>query len=147
MREVKFRAWDIDNEKMGDVVTMNFNDNELTIYPTCDGYPKHFECYEIMQYTGLKDKNGKEIYEGDIIVHKNSLGNLKYTLEVRFGEYYIETCIDACHELCDEDPISVKCYGFYFKRGVSEYSLNEQCFDDYSVIGNIYENPEIMEES
>jgi len=65
MREIKFRAWDKDLHKMY---------NKWTVIPDDD------RSHILMQYTGLKDKNGKEIYEGDIVKHKNGKN-----YEVKFG--------------------------------------------------------------
>ncbi|MES0444931.1 MAG: YopX family protein [Desulfobacterales bacterium] len=68
MREIKFRAWDKTGECMVPWNAMTqtaFNDNKMNLlYDIMCG---HRLNVELMQYTGLKDKNGKEIYEGDII--------------------------------------------------------------------------------
>ena len=71
MREIKFRVWDTEKKKMSFVgaidwnnpndppITCNTRDNKLYRYPP--------EELLLMQYTGIKDKRGKEIYEGDIV--------------------------------------------------------------------------------
>ena len=70
MREIKFRAWSKIEGKMKyydrDCSSPNMTLNGVLI----DGYSSNVSYqYELMQYTGLKDKNGKEIYEGDIVRH------------------------------------------------------------------------------
>lgn len=105
MREIKFRVWDKAHAVMmdwgqykGKLVAEDFTDDDLML----------------MQYTGLKDKNGKEIYEGDI---------LRYTFADR-------TKIDA---------IVYRLNMFTYKGAIRwDLDLDE-------VIGNIYDNPELLE--
>ena len=90
---------------------------------------------EIMQYTGLKDKNGKEIYEGDIIEYKYDSGST-FIGELVFGDYLKQTSDMNCRII-----------GFYL-RGIDidgqDWYTDFPKVNHIEVIGNIYENPELL---
>ena len=83
-RQIKFRVWFTDDKEM------LYDDGYIHMSGTFIGVHMagdidawvDWDNYILMQYTGLKDKNGKEIYEGDIIKAKDVIG------EVKFGEYH-----------------------------------------------------------
>lgn len=110
MREIKFRAWDGEAISfpltIGDIVSghLDWNDENPPI---------------LMQYTGLKDKNGKEIYEGDVVkyISPEFVGKVCYT--TYGGRYELEE-----------------------KKGGTIYHHNF-LGNEVEIIGNIYENPNL----
>lgn len=130
MREIKFRAWDKDEELMhnqSDCIVI-FDDIGEDVYVKDGSSVKALYSYRLMQYTGLKDKNGKEIYEGDII---NAIVKAKYSKKMIIGyvkwdrgQFDIYQGFDTCDWL---DSL-YNCVGFY----------------DVEVIGNIYENEDLL---
>jgi len=134
MREIKFRAWDKVNCKMYDVLSLLRTYTDKAMQPTWAGklhkYPAsptiqfgisedEEKNFVLMQYTGLKDKNGKEIYEGDIV--EDDKGK-RY--EVRWCNSYA---------------------GFSFEDDEEAIPFLEIPFpSSLKVIGNIYENPELL---
>ena len=136
MREIKFRAWDSFNKKMcyGKEYKVTFNG---TILNMCD-IDMVYQL-KLMQYTGLKDKNGKEIYEGDIV--QEVLPNGKYNDApgvVNIGEF-----------ICDnsgDEYAPIACYGVHV-TGSDNYWWNRRgefipgCV---IILGNVYENPDLL---
>jgi len=128
MREIKFCTWNKITKKFGNILAIDF-DNQI-VYTESEGNFGYWklEEVELMQFTGLHDKNGKEIYEGDIVKSKET-----------FGEYP-ENFFDAMEVVFEYGKFCVK--GEYFGyEGEGLISL-ESC----EVIGNIHENPELLEE-
>ena len=117
MREIKFRAWN---------KSLNANGGMIWNVPIFNG--KYFDAYKmethdhpLMQYTGLTDKNGKEIYEGDIL--KDTLG---WVFEVRW------------------DDESGRFLGYHSKPRGDIYICYVGREPASTIIGNIWENPELM---
>ena len=131
MREIKFRAWGHFGGYAKDNMIQNWQSSDLIEYVGLDG-GGHFE---IMQYTGLKDKNGKEIYEGDIVETSG-----------QDDQYYPRKIVAYTSDIVNEndgDWDEWYC-GFDLivpgdECGVLHYQLSNKV----EVIGNIYENEEL----
>lgn len=117
MREIKFRAWDIDKQEYITCFDMSEEGCVWTQEPCCSpDYPNVI----LEQYTGLKDKNGREIYEGDIV--DDGFSNI---CKIRWSEDF------TAFEATNNDGYVTRIW-FAAKYG--------------EVIGNIHENPELLGE-
>ena len=140
MREIKFRAWDKNKNKMlshYDLYAMDCS-TEYPFLALIKGYYAHSDGIDpvIMQYTGLKDKNGKEIYEGDIV--RTADGSVVATIKIG------ECCPEPVKKFCEFRGIKshkVYCLHAYDKNG--EYLIEDN--KSLEIIGNIYENPDLSE--
>lgn len=129
----KFRAWDKRQNVMRDVAVLHFTKsgkvNSIEYWKThYELKPYHVRNIELMQSTGLKDKNGVEIFEGDVVFRKDGECSFKGIVKKDRFYFYIEgTNI--------RDSFSFE--------DVADVQTGEA---DLEVIGNIYENPELMKE-
>lgn len=129
MREIKFKAWNRANNTMQPHIisienwSFSFLDQELFIW---------------LQFTGLKDKNGKDIYEGDILCspHYPSNGSWHYLYhEVKWDNDYTGWKVVS---VGNPEGESIKAHG---NPQLWVYIKNEK---EFEIIGNIYENPDLL---
>ena len=140
VKKIKFRAWD--------------NENKVMVYPKgilFDGRVVNFSCgvlepyegYELMQFTGLYDKNGKEIYAGDIVRGKYGKNGIVKNYEIRWliGHF---AAVDRNNITGDEH---------YYPIGLLEGEVIGNIFQDGDLLhdsqspdkNKIYENLELLE--
>lgn len=131
MREIKFRVWDKLTQKYWNIENWHFEDEYLDLIefgvsiadPDIERIWRKLNEVELMQYTGLKDNNGREVYEGDV---------LDIGLQNQDGKPVVA-------------PVSYEKYiaGYVLDNGGN--GIWQRLDKDCEVIGNIYENPELLE--
>lgn len=142
-REIKFRAFDLEYKIMyynvvcgRNIVIAQLDEEELeendsfkpTYYTTENISQERPQVFEIMQYTGLKDKNGIEIYEGDIIIYKDYTNGAILSLK---GE--------------DKQPRRAAVIKLEnIVTGFKAYGMADFDVRHIEVIGNIHQNPELL---
>ncbi|MFA5500836.1 MAG: YopX family protein [Candidatus Omnitrophota bacterium] len=139
MREIKFRAWDdvlgmcevIEIDFMSDTVEVGGKKTTHHYVPEekRESYTLNIENANLMQYTGLKDKNGIEIYEGDVVSFEPN--SIEYPEDIFIYEvvWFKQNC------------------SFLFKINNDRYDALDVSYQDrLEVIGNIYENPELLKD-
>lgn len=121
---LKYRAWDSWRKRMSVVDRIYIDTEGVRLYDDFGEYWRDFRDVKLMQSTGLKDKNGKEVFVGDII---------------------------KCTRGCSHEVYLEKEYGGTFIGGMPAVYLKDlgegyAWTEHEEVIGNIYENPEFLEE-
>ena len=132
-RDIKFRVWDVVNKRIldyADIMT-------LPMWEVFPGTPEQ-RPFNVMQYTGLKDKNGKEIYEGDILkqvkksskegCESSSYDKNNFEVVFKYGSFWLQRPYD--------DSVYIRDF-----PNIDEF-VGFECFE---IVGNIYENPELLE--
>ena len=132
-REIKFRVWDIKNKKMEIAWSIDFAGKN---YKSIEANEVHTGEYILgvdtqailMQFTGLKDNNGKEIYEGDIVLGRFILDDV---------EDYIYLSLTDMERKNQSKTFLIEDISYLYTNPIPE---------DIEVIGNVFENPELLNE-
>jgi len=146
MREIKFKAWDKEKHQM--YYDIGVATSKAPIFSiTSEGLyirPDNTQ-FELLLYTGLKDKNRKEIYEGDILRSGGEIKIQPFNHNKKVKSPYWEISQIIFSDGCFKKIIVIQSNS-YFGKLPSEPKPIFQAFEYEEIIGNIYENPELLED-
>jgi hypothetical protein len=136
MRPLKFRAWDKTEKKMTSVTDISFNDDGRVVVTVFQPTPKDKYYYRLiegencilMQFVGLQDKHGKDVYEGDII---KAIAESTYNRNIS---------VTAKVEIAENGLLAP----FWIRVRWGEEWWIDTVVDGFEIIGNIYEHPELI---
>lgn len=131
MREIKFRAWSKRDECMFRVRDISFPSNLLKMRINLSGGDTlDADDVALMQYTGLKDKNGIEVYEGDILRSEKEgvMGAVEYCDRIASFIVFFKMNNENCYSHLNEGKLD--------RKERLQYT---------QIIGNIHEHPELLE--
>ena len=138
----RYRAWDNLDKKMRVVEAINFNRGEFESIGYDITFLRGADEVELMQSTGLKDKNGREIFEGDILEIQG------IRIVVKFGSYeYIESSKGNGHTfgmVYDGLGFYVECINVADPDRISPFE--PKTLKESAIIGNVYESKDILED-
>ena len=125
-RPIRFRAWDKERKQMAELATMCVGPTVTAWVKTPDGFDRILvdgENADFMQFTGLKDREGKEIWEGDIVADNSFEDDTRLW---RSKVTFVKGCFMTFDNENGHQPLGI--------FGV----------ENLEVLGNIYENPELL---
>ena len=135
MREIKFRAWNKTTKEM------LYNEFHVTANGEVVSFGETLNAV-LMQFTGLLDRNGKEIWEGDLVVQDgylwfdNGKPNYRGTVEWIYSEWQVVAhCINSSKAGISDG----------INEGLNDDGIDEGEKSNWKVIGNVFENPDLLE--
>ena len=132
MREIKFRAWDKEAKAMW--VWDEGREGWVDKFNICEWIANGSHRFSFMQYTGLKDKNGKDVYEGDVLAsQRQPHSHIDHLEPAIIGDVVYNDNLASFRIRIEHHGNSI---------GESN-TMKFTPYNHYEVIGNIYENPEL----